>query len=67
MSACNTVQACVSRYTRSECLSRLETAGITTAPVNSVPEALKDPQVSHRAMVVPLDHPTAGNIRVTGL
>ncbi len=34
-------------------------------PVNSLGEALADPQVAHRKMVTTVEHPTAGEVRMT--
>lgn len=42
-------------------------AGVPVGPILSVAEALAHPQVAAREMVVPLEHPTAGPIRVTGV
>ena len=42
-------------------------AGIPCGPILNVAEALAHPQVKARDMVVPLTHPTAGEIRVTGV
>jgi crotonobetainyl-CoA:carnitine CoA-transferase CaiB-like acyl-CoA transferase len=42
-------------------------AGIPAGPILDVAQALAHPQVRARNMVVPLDHPTAGPIRVTGV
>ena len=44
----------------------LEEAGIPAGPINTVAQALDDPHVLAREMVVTLDHPTAGEITVTG-
>jgi crotonobetainyl-CoA:carnitine CoA-transferase CaiB-like acyl-CoA transferase len=44
-----------------------ERAGIPTGPILDVGQALAHPQVLARDMVVPLHHPTAGDIRVTGV
>jgi formyl-CoA transferase/CoA:oxalate CoA-transferase len=42
-------------------------AGVPAGPILSVADALRHPQVEARKMVVPLEHPTAGPIRVTGV
>jgi crotonobetainyl-CoA:carnitine CoA-transferase CaiB-like acyl-CoA transferase len=42
-------------------------AGIPCGPILNVAQALAHPQVQARGMVVPLAHPTAGDIRVTGV
>ena len=39
---------------------------VPSAPVNTVEEALQDEQILARNMVVQLDHPSMGPIRVTG-
>ena len=41
-------------------------AGIPSGPILNVAEALAHPQVQARGMVVPLEHPTAGPVRVLG-
>jgi crotonobetainyl-CoA:carnitine CoA-transferase CaiB-like acyl-CoA transferase len=41
---------------------RLEQAGVPCAPINTAPDALADPQVVHRQMLVHLDHPVAGRL-----
>ena len=35
-------------------------------PINSVTEALNDPQVLHNGVIMSMDHPTVGQIRVPG-
>jgi crotonobetainyl-CoA:carnitine CoA-transferase CaiB-like acyl-CoA transferase len=45
--------------TRADLLAALEAAGIPAGPINSVEDALGDPQAVHRGMVVSLDHPAA--------
>jgi crotonobetainyl-CoA:carnitine CoA-transferase CaiB-like acyl-CoA transferase len=44
-----------------------EAAGIPAGPILSVGQALSHPQVLARDMVVPLEHPSAGPVRVTGV
>jgi formyl-CoA transferase/CoA:oxalate CoA-transferase len=44
-----------------------ERAGIPTGPILDVGQALSHPQVAARDMVVPLRHPSAGEVRVTGV
>ena len=39
---------------------------VPCAPVNSIAEALADPQVAHRQMVIDVDHPTYGQLREVG-
>ena len=47
---------------RAELMARLDAAGVPCAPVNSIAEALTDPQVTHRGMVQHLPHPLAGRV-----
>lgn len=47
-------------------LARFHEHGIPSAPVNSVAEALADPQVVHRQMVREVPHVLGGAIRVVG-
>ena len=47
---------------RSALLARLDAAGVPAAPINSVPDALADPQIVHRGMVRSLPHPLAGMV-----
>jgi formyl-CoA transferase len=42
-------------------------AGIPAAPINTVPQAMEDPHVAARDMVVTIPHPTAGSVRVVGV
>ena len=56
----------LSRETCANWLRRLEEQRIPCAPVNSFAQALSDPQVLHRNMVVELQHPSGGRIRGPG-
>ncbi len=47
-------------------LARFHELGIPSAPVNSVAEALADPQVGHRRMVREVPHVLGGAIRMLG-
>jgi crotonobetainyl-CoA:carnitine CoA-transferase CaiB-like acyl-CoA transferase len=44
----------------------LNAAGVPAGPVNTVPAALEQPQVAARGMVVELEHPVAGMLRMLG-
>jgi CoA:oxalate CoA-transferase len=52
--------------TTEEWVRVLKEAGIPTAPVNNIEEALNDPQVRHRKMVVEIDHPEIGKYEALG-
>lgn len=48
--------------TTTEWLERLESAGVPCAPINSVSQALRDPQVLARDAVFTLPHPAWGHV-----
>ena len=52
---------------RAEWLKILSEAEIPCAPVNTVDKVVNDAQVLYRQMLVEIDHPTAGKIKVTGI
>jgi crotonobetainyl-CoA:carnitine CoA-transferase CaiB-like acyl-CoA transferase len=54
------------REPRAYWLETLEEAGIPAGPINSVPEALSDPQAKARDMVVEVEHPTLGTLKALG-
>ncbi|CAN5690325.1 CaiB/BaiF CoA-transferase family protein [soil metagenome] len=43
-------------------LQRIEAMNVPCGPINSIPEALTDPQVAYRGMVRRLPHPVAGSV-----
>jgi CoA:oxalate CoA-transferase len=52
--------------TCSDWMTRLTDLGVPCAPVNSVADALTDPQVLHRGMVRDIEHTLGGTIEVLG-
>ena len=46
-----------------EWLSALRAAGVPCGPVNSVRDALSDPQTSARGMIIETEHPRFGTVR----
>ncbi len=52
---------------RDEWLQLLNDHSIPCAPINSMDEVFKDPQVLHRNMLVEVEHPTAGKIKMVGM
>lgn len=54
------------KWERDELLTALTRAGVPCGAVRSVTEALADPQLEAREMIVPLEHVTAGAITVLG-
>ncbi len=53
-------------WNRSDLLAALTAAGVPASAVRTITEALSDPQVAAREMIVPLEHVAAGSIRVLG-
>ena len=49
---------------RAELLRRLAEAGVPGGPINSIPEALAEPQVRYRDMVQTYDHQAAGSVQL---
>jgi crotonobetainyl-CoA:carnitine CoA-transferase CaiB-like acyl-CoA transferase len=47
-------------------LEELEAARIPCARVNNFAQALVDPQIQHRNMVVEVEHPEGGRVKVPG-
>ncbi len=48
-------------------LQLLNEAEVPCAPVQTVDQVFKAPQVLHREMLVEVDHPTAGTVRMAGI
>ena len=48
-------------------LQRFAEAGVPCGPINDIAELFADPQVSHREMIVEVEHPTAGRIKLPGI
>ncbi len=53
--------------TREAAVLLLTEAGIPAGPVNTVTEALMDPQINAREMIVELEHPRIGTVPVAGI
>ena len=51
---------------RDQWVKLLEEGDVPAGPVNNIAEALDDPQVQMRNMVVEIDHPTAGTYKTAG-
>lgn len=50
-----------------EWISLLEEAGIPCAPINNIERILNDPQVKARDMIVEVEHPIAGHLKMPGV
>ena len=60
------LEVIVASDTRDAWVERLGAAGIPVAPVHTLDEAVQDPQVRHRRMVVEVEHPEGGTYEATG-
>jgi formyl-CoA transferase len=54
------------RTTR-QALDALESVDILCSPVNSIEDALADPQVAHNGMIAEMRHPELGSIKTVGI
>ena len=58
--------SCLARFTRDELIERLHKHAVPCGQVRTLAEALADPQLIDRKMVVELTHPELGTIRALG-
>jgi CoA:oxalate CoA-transferase len=56
-----------SRYTQAEALAMLGKAGIPCAPINTIDRVMANPQVHAREMIVDVEHPVAGILKLAGI
>lgn len=61
------IDTTLARLSRNEVMARLAEFEIPVGPVNTVAEALEDPQVLAREMVAELIHPEYGPLKVLGI
>jgi crotonobetainyl-CoA:carnitine CoA-transferase CaiB-like acyl-CoA transferase len=52
--------------TQASWVARLNAAGVPCGLVQSLPDALADPQTAHQDMVISVDHPGRGTVRMLG-
>jgi CoA:oxalate CoA-transferase len=60
------IDAILSANTRDHWMAVLEAAGIPCGPVNNVEQALAHPQVEARNMLIEVDDPTTGKLKLAG-
>ena len=60
------IETVVATRSRDEWVTALSAAGIPVAPVNTLDEAVQDPQVRSRGMIVDVEHPEGGSYEATG-
>lgn len=58
--------ACFSNHDAAHWLSELEAAAVPAGPINTIAEALNEPQLKAREMVVNLPHPRNPNLKLVG-
>jgi crotonobetainyl-CoA:carnitine CoA-transferase CaiB-like acyl-CoA transferase len=61
------IEARLAARSRDEWVEAFSAAGLPAGPINDIAQVFADPQVRHRAMVVEVDHPTAGRVRLPGM
>src|SRR5256712_1047491 len=61
------IERVISRMTRTEVMAAMLEVGIPAGPINTVGEALEDPQIHARDMVIELTHPDYGPLRLLGI
>lgn len=47
-------------------LQQFGKAGLPCGPINSIPEVFNDPHTQARDLIINIDHPTAGSLKLTG-
>ena len=55
-----------SHKTINEWLTLLEAAELPCAPINTVDRIISDPQIQQRQMIVEVEHPVAGHLKMAG-
>ena len=62
-----TLEETFKEKTRDEWLALLDEAGVPASPIQNIEEVVNDPHAAARDMFIKLQHPTAGEITVTGI
>jgi crotonobetainyl-CoA:carnitine CoA-transferase CaiB-like acyl-CoA transferase len=61
------VGAAIAKFDRDALLALLEQAGVPATPVNTIEQALTDPQAAERPSLRRMQHPKLGELRVVGM
>ena len=61
------IEARLAARGRDEWVAAFAAAGLPAGPINDIAQVFSDPQVAHRQMVVEVEHPTAGPVRLPGI
>lgn len=54
-------------FSRQELLERLIAGDVLAAPINEIPDVVRDPQILHNEMIVTTEHQKLGPVKVTGV
>lgn len=60
------IERVFSQYTTAEIVERLDNAAVPCGPIYTLPQVFADPQVQHAQLEQRTEHPTLGEISVTG-
>ncbi|MEI7431610.1 MAG: CoA transferase [Betaproteobacteria bacterium] len=55
------------KKTIAEWLESLEKAGLPCAPINDIEKIVNDPQIKERNMIIEVEHPVAGHLKMAGV
>jgi len=61
------IEARLQARDRDDWVARFAEAGLPAGPINDIGQVFEDPQVRHREMVIDVEHPTAGRVRLPGI
>jgi CoA:oxalate CoA-transferase len=54
------------KETKESWIEKLQAAGVPCGPINTIADVVRDPQVLHREMIVEVEHPVAGKLKMPG-
>jgi len=52
--------------TKENWIEKLQASGVPCGPINTIADVVQDPQVLHREMIVEVEHPVAGKLKMPG-
>ncbi len=52
--------------TKENWIEKLQASGVPCGPINTIEDVVRDPQVLHREMIVEVEHPVAGKLKMPG-
>jgi len=61
------IEARCKDFSRAALVEKLVAGDILTAPINTIPDVVDDPQILHNEMLVALEHARVGQMTVTGV